>query len=177
MKIDILQVGNLKTNCYILEKENTCIVIDPGDEFKKIDNKLNGKEISAVLITHNHFDHVGALDDIIKKYNPRLLKFDNLEEREYIINKFRFKVILNPGHSSDSVSFLFEKENIIFCGDFIFKRDVGRCDLPTGNYTQMLESIRKIKNYDNLIIYPGHGESTTLEFEKKYNPYFNIETI
>jgi glyoxylase-like metal-dependent hydrolase (beta-lactamase superfamily II) len=56
------------------------------------------------------------------------------EEKEYKIDKFNFNVIFNPGHSSDSISFYFKKENILFCGDFIFYESIGRCDLPTGDY-------------------------------------------
>ena len=96
-----------------------------------------------------------------------------MEEKEYDIGEFKFKVIFNPGHTSDSISYLFD--NNLFCGDFIFKDSIGRWDLPTGNYNELLDSIDKIKKYNNLIIYPGHGDSTLLEEEKKNNYYFNLQ--
>jgi len=75
----------------------------------------------------------------IKEFkNIDVYSFDNLEEREYNIGLFKFKVIFNPGHSSDSVSYYFYKDNLLFCGDFIFKNNIGRCDLPNGNIKEMM---------------------------------------
>ena len=97
----------------------------------------------------------------------------NTEEKEYKIDKFNFNIIFNPGHSSDSISFYFKKENILFCGDFIFYESIGRCDLPTGDYNIMKESLNKIKSYPlNMLIYPGHGRETTLRHELESNIYF-----
>ena len=85
---------------------------------------------------------------------------------------FNFEVIYNPGHTDDSISYYFKEENILFSGDFIFKGSVGRTDLG-GNNLDMLNSINKIKQYNkDIIIEPGHGEETTLEYELKYNPFF-----
>lgn len=173
MKIDILKVGYLATNCYILEKENKVLLIDPGDESNKILDKLINKKLIAILITHNHFDHIGALKEILEKYKVQVYDKNNLEEKEYNIEEFKFKVIFNPGHTSDSVSYLFD--NNLFCGDFIFKDSIGRWDLETGNYNELMKSINKIKKYNDLIIYPGHGDSTLLEYEKKNNYYFNLQ--
>lgn len=173
MNIKILKVGDLECNCYILEKDNNVILIDPGDDSKLILKEINNKKLICILITHNHFDHIGALNDILNKYNVKVYDKNILEEKEYNISIFKFKVIFNPGHTSDSVSYLFN--NKLFCGDFIFKNSIGRCDLPTGNYNQMLNSINKIKKYKDLTIYPGHGDITTLEEEKKYNYYFNLK--
>ena len=163
MIIKRVEVGYLKENCYILVNNNECLIIDPGDEFKKIDKEIGNLKVLKILITHSHFDHVGAVEEIKNKYSVDVLKYDNLEEKEYTIGSFTFKVIYNPGHSSDSVSFLFDDK--LFCGDFIFKDGIGRCDLPTGSIDEMKKSLDKIKQYKNLIIFPGHGESTTLEEE------------
>ena len=173
MKINILKVGYLETNCYILEKNNKVLLIDPGDNSKAILEKIKDKVLIAILITHNHFDHIGALNDILNKYKVDVYDKNNLEVKEYNIEEFKFKVIFNPGHTDDSISYLFD--NILFCGDFIFKNSIGRWDLPTGNYNELLKSINKIKEYNNLIIYPGHGDKTTLEEEKKNNYYFNLQ--
>ena len=173
MKIDILKVGYLETNCYMLEKDNNVMLIDPGYESNKIIDKLKYKKLIAILITHNHFDHIGALKDILNKYYVKVYDKNNLEEKEYNIEGFNFSVIFNPGHTSDSVSYLFD--NNLFSGDFIFKDSVGRWDLDTGNYNELIDSINKIKKYNNLIIYPGHGDGTLLEEEKKNNYYFNLQ--
>lgn len=172
MKIEKVVVGELQENCYILDIDNKVLVIDPGDEFDKINKVINNREVLAVLITHNHFDHIGALEDFkeIKKYS-----FDNLEEKEYNIGPFTFEVIFNPGHTSDSVSYYFKEENKLFCGDFIFYQSIGRWDLPTGNINEMLKSIEKIKKLpEETIIYPGHGRETSLQYEIENNDYFNI---
>ena len=173
MKIEIIKVGELETNCYILEKNNNILLIDPGDESDKIIDKINDKKLIAILITHNHCDHIGALNDILSKYKVDVYNKNNLEEKEYNIGEFKFKVIFNPGHTEDSISYLFD--NNLFCGDFIFKDSIGRWDLPTGNYEKLLNSIEKIKKYNDLIIYPGHGNKTTLEKEKRNNYYFNLQ--
>lgn len=170
MKVERVVVGNLQENCYILGIDNDVLVIDPGDEYEKINEIINGRNVLGILITHNHFDHVGALSAFkdINKY-----MFDNLEEKEYTIGDFKFDVIFNPGHSSDSVSYYFKKDNMLFCGDFIFYHSIGRCDLPTGNINEMMISIEKIKNLPrNTIIYPGHDIDTTLDEEIKNNYYF-----
>ena len=98
--------------------------------------------------------------------------FSNLEEKEYNIGPFIFKVIFNPGHTNDSVSFYFEKDNAMFVGDFVFKDSIGRCDLG-GNYQEMEASINKLKQLNkDITLYPGHGNKTTLLYEKEHNPFF-----
>ncbi len=162
LNIKTIVVGILKENCYIIEKNNKCIVIDPGDEFEKIDSNITCKLI-AILITHHHFDHVGALNH----FNNVIYDYNNLSEKSYNIGKFSFDVIYTPGHTNDSICFYFKEENIMFTGDFIFKNAIGRTDLG-GDYVDMKKSLNKIKNYsDNIKIYPGHGESSTLGEEKR----------
>lgn len=169
MKIERVITGSLMENCYILGIGNKVLVVDPGDDIDKINKVINNREVLGVLITHRHFDHIGALS----YFNNTIYEKSNLEEKEYIIDKFKFKVLFTPGHTTDSVSYYFEEENILFSGDFIFYETIGRCDLPTGDYTTMLESIKKIKKYpSDMLIYPGHDIETTLEHEIKNNIYF-----
>lgn len=171
MNIKSLVVGDLRENTYILEKNNTVLVIDPGSDYDKIKKIIGDKKVLGILITHSHFDHVGAVKYFL---DTKIYKYDLLEEKEYILGDFKFEVIFNPGHSKDSVSFYFRDEMCLFSGDFIFKGSIGRCDLATGDIIDMKKSIAKIKKYDDDIkIYPGHGDSTTLFYEKKTNPYFN----
>ena len=79
MKIETIKVGYLKTNCYLIIKNQKCIIVDPGDEFEKIKNKIDTLKLNPikVLITHHHFDHVGALDDIMKSYKIDMIDFNN----------------------------------------------------------------------------------------------------
>lgn len=173
MKIKRVVVGPLNTNCYILEKENQVLVIDPGDEVKKIRQAIGNNKILKVLITHKHFDHIGALYDIIELEKIESLEADTLEEKEYRLGPFTFEVIKTKGHSNDSICFYFKKEKVMFVGDFIFKRSIGRCDLPTASFEEMKKSIDKIKKYPkDITLYPGHGDITTLEEECLLNPYF-----
>lgn len=163
MKVDRVIVGQLDTNCYILSIDSDVLIIDPGDEYEKIIDKVYGKNILGILITHSHFDHVGAL----KYFNNTVYRYDNLSEKNYNIGKFSFDVIYTPGHTNDSICFYFKDYNIMFTGDFIFKNGIGRTDLG-GYYVDMKKSLNKIKSYDNDIkIYPGHGDSSTLGEEKR----------
>ena len=186
MDIKKLVVGLYEENCYFLIKEKDLIIVDPGDEFNKINNviKNNNYNLLAILITHAHFDHIGALNQLVNEYKVPVYynnvnneitcdNLVNLKEQEYNINDFKFKVIYTKGHKNDLVTFYFEKENIMFTGDFLFKESIGRIDLEYADASEMKKSIEKIKTYDdNIKIYPGHGENTTLGYEKKNNFYF-----
>lgn len=172
MNIKTIKVGCLNTNCYILEKDNKCLVIDPGDEIDKILANIK-YEVVGILLTHRHFDHVGALSDLVKYSNATVYDYDNLKEGINIIEPFTFLVIYTPGHTKDSISFYFKEDKVMFTGDFLFHGDTGRTDLLTGSDEDMRESIDKIKKYDdNIKIYPGHEESSTLGEEKKNNISF-----
>ena len=163
MNIKRIVVGPLDENCYILTKENKTIIIDPGDEFVKIDKEIEGKLV-GIIITHHHFDHVGALNELKNKYSIPIIDYQN----QKTIEPFNYEIIETPGHTGDSVSIYFKEEEIMFCGDFIFKGTIGRTDLPTGNMEEMKKSIKEILKYDeNLILYSGHFCSTTLKEEKE----------
>ena len=172
MEIKRVVTGSLDENCYILIKNGTCLVIDPGDNYQKIREVVGDNKVLAVLITHSHFDHIGALRNFLTKRSIKIFKRSNLMEQEYKIGDFKFSCIYTPGHSKDSVTFFFEEDNSMFVGDFIFKESIGRVDLPGGNQLEMKTSIEKILTYDeNVKLYPGHGDDTTLKSEKEKNPY------
>lgn len=167
MKIDRIIVGPLETNCYILSNNNECLVIDPGDEYHKIKKVIGNKKVLGVIVTHYHFDHIGALCNFDKS-----LVYDksNLKEKEYNIGSFKFEVIYTPGHKEDSITIYFEKDKIMFTGDFIFKNSFGRTDLDGGSRMDMINSLKKIKRYEkDIIIYPGHGETTFLNDVEFYD--------
>lgn len=160
MKIYCLVVGKLRENCYILvNKDNKAIIIDPGEEAKKIIDFCKNYEVVEVLVTHFHFDHIGALEEITNYYNLEVNTYD----RKY----FNYEVISNPGHTLDSKSYYFFEDKVMFDGDFLFKGSVGRIDLG-GNDLDMKKSLDMIKNYDDdILVYPGHGDSFYLKEEKK----------
>ena len=173
MKIERIKTGYLEENCYVISTDGKCLVIDPGDDFLEIDKIISKYEILGVLITHHHFDHVGALQDIKDKYKIEVYDRSNLEEKEITIGSFAFTVIYTPGHSKDSISFYFQKEKIMFVGDFVFKNTIGRTDLEGGDFFEMKNSIEKLKRYPkDVVLYPGHGEKTSLDEEIKNNIYF-----
>jgi len=164
MVIKKVVVGPLEENCYIVENNNKCIIIDPGDEFEKIIKNISC-DVVGILITHYHFDHVGALQALKEKYK--------IEENNYNIPDFDFEIIKTPGHTIDSQTFYFKDDNIMFVGDFLFKDSIGRVDLPTGNSNDMKSSLEMIFGYPlDTIIYPGHGNSTTLKEEYKNLNYY-----
>ena len=165
MKITTLQVGDLATNCYLLEKNNKVLIIDPGDEFSKIKAEINNKKVVGCLVTHFHFDHIGALEEVLSYYD---LDVNKVTDPDFV-----FETIETPGHTFDSKTFYFKNDQIMFTGDFIFNSSIGRTDLG-GSNKDMLYSLDLIKKYDNdITIYPGHGPATTLGQEKKnFKMYF-----
>lgn len=166
MQVNRVIVGLLETNCYILTINDKCLVIDPGDEIDKIKEEIGNKEIVGVIVTHSHFDHIGALNYFDEDL---ILDKSNLEEKEYDINGFNFEIIYTPGHKEDCITIYFKEENIMFTGDFIFEGTIGRMDLDGGSTIDMKKSLDKIKKYDSSIkIYPGHGSSTYLYKENLY---------
>lgn len=182
MEVKRTVVGNLSENCYLVKEKDIGLIIDPGDDIDKILDMIGDTKILGILITHAHFDHVGALDDLLKKYdvpvyyhnvNNELNKnIIDIKEEEYKTDNLSFKVIYTPGHRNDSVIYYFEKEKIMFTGDFLFYLSIGRTDFEYGDIYEMNNSINKIKKYDDdITIYPGHGTKTTLKFEKEYNNY------
>lgn len=174
MNIKVLKVGYLKCNCYILEDKKKVLIVDPGDEYEVIKKEIKEKEVVGILITHSHFDHVGCVKDIVNDYHVKVYSYDNLKEEDYDIDNFKFKVIYTPGHSEDSITFYFKEDSIMFTGDFLFYDTIGRCDLEGSDYSKMLQSIEKIKQYNqDITIYPGHGINSTLRREFRENIYLN----
>ena len=173
MEIKKVITGYLDENCYLLIKDGDCLVVDPGDEYNKIKDEIGDNRVLGVLITHSHFDHIGALRNFLTKRSIKIFKRSNLEDnKEYKIGDFTFKCLLTPGHSKDSVTFYFEEEKFMLVGDFIFKESLGRTDFPGGSDSEMKDSIKKILEYDDDIkLYPGHYDETTLGYEKQNNPY------
>lgn len=157
MNIERLVVGELQENCYLVTKNGKTLIIDPGDEAAKIINACNNLNVAEILITHHHFDHIGALKEIEKKFNLK----ENISS-----GYFDYEIIKTPGHSSDSISIYFKENNILFSGDFMFKGAIGRTDLETGNMHEMINSLNLMKTFPiNTQVFPGHGDPTILGIE------------
>lgn len=161
LKIEEFSLGRLRTNCYILKKDNKCIIIDPGDEAQKIKEACKGYEVEEILVTHHHWDHILALEE--------LENFYQLKHNTFLRKTFNYEIVETPGHASDSLTFYFKEERTMFTGDFLFYHTIGRCDLETSSIEEMKKSLDKISKYpDDIKIYPGHGKSSILGEEKKY---------
>lgn len=169
MTVKTIVVGSLETNCYILIENKNALIIDPGDDFEKIKEACFGYLVRGILVAHHHFDHVGALESVEKYYG---LKHNNYKDIP-----FSLRIIETKGHTSDSVTFYFPEEKLMFCGDFLFKGSFGRTDLG-GNNEDMIGSLKLIEKYDDdILLYPGHGDKTYLGDEKvffeQYKNYLN----
>lgn len=173
MKVECLTVGPLHTNCYILNFNGETLIIDPGDEALRIIDLIEKRKIIGIIITHYHFDHIGALNYIKTKFACKVYDIYNLKNGINILGSFRFQVIFTPGHKDDAISIYFPQEKAFFSGDFIFSDTIGRCDLEGGNFKQMQASIKKVIDFPpDVIIYPGHGPMTSFQKEKENLEYW-----
>ena len=173
LKVKRVITGELDENCYIVENNKNCLIVDPGDNFDSIVEEVK-LPVLGVLITHRHFDHIGALEEVLDKYKCQMFDYYSTDEEEtYKIRDLNFNVIRMPGHTEDSVCYYFYEDKIMFTGDFLFNESIGRCDLG-GSEIDMRKSLDKIKKFDpDITIYPGHGNKSTLEYEFKNNIYLS----
>ncbi|MBQ2961023.1 MAG: MBL fold metallo-hydrolase [Oscillospiraceae bacterium] len=199
MLVKTLPVGQLETNCYIVSNENTleCVVIDPGDEANRIldyieDNKL---KCVAILLTHGHFDHVGAVDEVSEETGAPVYmhELDDAKVSYMYMMRYRlpesgiylkdgdvlnlaglqFHVMATPGHTLGGVTF--RCEDALFTGDTLFKGSCGRVDLPGGDMMTQMDSIKRICQLPgDYEVYPGHMDSSTLERERMFNYYCRL---
>ena len=190
---DLLTLGAYQTNCYIIwaDGSDRCAVIDPGYEPDTILTRVRslGKQVEAILLTHGHFDHVGGVKAIAEATGCKvylciddtampqqftaghLLYTDEYEEGDVLdVAGLRVKVFHTPGHTMGSVCLLVE--DALFAGDTLFRESCGRTDLPGGSWADILKSLRRLKELpDNTRVFSGHGPSTTIGEEKRWNPY------
>ena len=206
VRIKQMVVGPVATNCYILNRERSkeAVVIDPGASGGRIaeEMKKDGLTLSAVLLTHGHFDHYEGVPELTAAMGGKVYILD--EEMKLISDSsmngsqglmgrgsalepectvsdgevlsvagMDFKVIHTPGHTYGGCCYYLEDEGILFAGDTIFMESIGRTDLPTGNMTQILDSIREkiLKLPEDTRILPGHGPVTDVRYERSNNPY------
>ena len=171
LKVETIINGDLEENCYVIHNDKYALIVDPGSEENRIIKEIDGIKLKVVgiLITHYHFDHIGALDKVKEHYKSAKL-FDYKSSDDNEIECFKFKKINNFGHTMDSCSFLFEKEKIMFDGDFVFFETIGNYDEE--NEVEMFKSLKEfVKLDDSTTVYPGHGPKPSVGYEKEYN-YF-----
>jgi glyoxylase-like metal-dependent hydrolase (beta-lactamase superfamily II) len=193
LKIHTLTLGAYQTNCYIIHADasKTCCVIDPGYEGETIlaETERLGLEVEAVLLTHGHFDHVGAVKQLAVETGcavylnekdlalPRMMTAGVLyythtyaEGDVLSLSGLQIRVLETPGHTPGSVCL--ETEDALFTGDTLFAGSCGRVDFPGSSPKAMRQSLARLNGLErDYAVYPGHGGATTLSGEKKYNPY------
>ena len=211
MKIITIPVGHMGNNCYIVydESSHKAVAIDAPTDAEMILNTLCDNKLicTHILLTHSHYDHIGALDEIksatnakicIHESEARALNNPSANLAQYsgthsptspaditlkdgdtiVIGDVNILVLHTPGHTIGGVCFYCtdrssESDSALFSGDTLFLKDIGRCDLPGGDYAVIKQSIRN-KLYtlpSETIVYPGHGGSSTLAYEKQHNNY------
>ncbi len=192
LRTKTLTLGLYQTNTYLIWEENSksCCVIDPGYDAKTIANTIarQGLTLEAILLTHGHFDHVGAVKELVmdtdcKVYlcaqdlampeamtaGPLFYTHTYGEGDALQLAGLTIRVLQTPGHTPGSVCLLVE--NVLFSGDTLFAGSCGRTDFPGGSGADILKSLKRLAQMKNCTVYPSHGESTTLDAERMYNPY------
>ncbi|MBR6729334.1 MAG: MBL fold metallo-hydrolase [Clostridia bacterium] len=206
MVLKCLTVGNMQENCYLFGDPSALLVIDPGDEAERILSYIeeNDYNVLHIVLTHCHYDHIGAVYELAEKTGASLIlgaheaenyknrrvtlagyfqAMPKLREPERLLQDgetiesgaYAFRVIETPGHTSGSICLL--GEDVLFSGDTLFRGSIGRADFPTGDLRTLIQSIR-----DKLFVlppetkvYPGHGEMSTIGYEKENNEVYEWE--
>ena len=205
MTIKTMQVGPIMTNCYLLcdETAGKCALIDPGDDAPRLEQLVaqSGCELTCIFLTHGHFDHTSAVRPLLEKHpdvpvyihekdaadtDRGELLFHRVgpENQRYYqegdvlhVGSVALRVMETPGHSEGSVCLLEEKDHVIFAGDTLFRCSCGRCDFPGGDYRKMLASLGRLASLEgDWRVLPGHDMETTLDFERRANPYMKQGT-
>ncbi|MCI9137351.1 MAG: MBL fold metallo-hydrolase [Lachnospiraceae bacterium] len=205
MRIEQYCVGQVATNCYFAINEETkeMLIIDPGDSAEMLSEKIKTKGLKpqAVLLTHGHFDHAMAAEEMAEKFGIKIYAHeaekDTLEQPRKnvaimigrkdvyhadvyvkdgeILNLagMELKVLHTPGHTKGGCCYYFEREKVLFSGDTLFCQSVGRTDFPGGSMSEIVRSIKEklMVLPDEVRVYPGHMDSTTIEIERAGNPY------
>ncbi len=205
MDVRSFTVGQVAENCYLLRRKGSeqALIVDPGDEADRILAPVQslGLAVEAILITHCHFDHIGAVAPVAREtgapvYCPELEvpvlanimnwvpgpfgPFESYEADETVaggetleLAGFELDVISTPGHSPGHVTYSVRGEEAVFSGDVLFQGSVGRTDLPGGDWGTLLESIRTLidGHAPETTVYPGHMGLTTLGAERASNPF------
>jgi glyoxylase-like metal-dependent hydrolase (beta-lactamase superfamily II) len=204
--VRMFTVGPLQENCYFVRRPGAAaaIVVDPGDEVERLlaaKTALGIQAVEAILLTHTHFDHVGAVGPLARAtgaevYCPELERDILADVNTYVVSGFgpfesyeadrtvaggetlqladlSFDVRFTPGHSPGHVTYSVRDEDAILSGDVLFQGSVGRVDLPGGDWPTLLDSIESLIDEfpAETTVYPGHMGITTLGREQATNPF------
>ena len=195
MKVSMMQVGPIGTNCYILEDGKKAAVIDPGDEADRILAQLNQLDVQVeyILLTHGHYDHTTGVPELHKalpgakiyihqadangagsRLFPLAGQVDDLllyDEGDTLpLGALTIEVLHTPGHSPGSVTL--KAGEALFTGDTLFAGDCGRTDLRGGSWEEILASLGRLGRLEGSFhVLPGHGDTSDLDTERKINPY------
>lgn len=206
IEIKSFLLGMVATNCYlIINKEtNEVLIVDPADDALRISNAIEGggwKPV-AILLTHGHFDHIMAVNDLKKRYH--LPVYAHKEEEDvlkqtalnmagmigqmytveadvYVSDGDHLKlagldiiVLHTPGHTKGSVCYYLPEEKALMSGDTLFHCSIGRTDFPTGSTLSLIRSVKEqlFVLPDDVKVYPGHDSVTSIGYERQYNPFF-----
>ena len=188
-----LPLGVYQANCYIIREENStsCCVLDPGGEAKKVLEFMQVRDLTldAILLTHGHFDHVGAVKELHEATGCKvylcaedlsmpakwtagdLFYTDTYAEGDVLeLSGLTIRILHTPGHTPGSVCLLVD--DTLYTGDTLFARSCGRTDLPGGDSQVILRSLRRLNDLEGeYTVCPGHSGSTTLSLEREYNPF------
>lgn len=201
MKVISEKFGSMDNNCSLIidEKTNQSALVDCNEFSQKMIDMIGDTDLKYILLTHGHFDHIIGVKSVKEKYGAQvviskedepmlnssklsLAVFCNAPQNnvdadiivkdgdKITLGEIKIKVMATPGHTSGSVCYI--AENCIFSGDTLFYCSCGRTDFPSGSPEQMMSSLQKLKALDgDYKVYTGHNNLTTLDFERKNNPY------
>ncbi|MGZ5320077.1 MAG: MBL fold metallo-hydrolase [Solirubrobacterales bacterium] len=205
MDLRMLTVGPVQENCFVFRRDGSeaALIVDPGDEAPRILAAVEdlGAKVEAILLTHTHFDHIGAVAPVAEATGapvwvpkieapvladpmawtpPGFGPFEGYEADHTLkggekleLAGFEIDVIHTPGHSPGHVTFSIPDEQAIFSGDVLFQGSVGRVDLPGGDGPTLMESLRNLVESlpPETRVHPGHMGLTTLGAERQSNPF------
>ena len=194
-------LGPVQTNVYLAVNRETkqCLIVDPAYDAERIIGEIEKLQAfpAAVLLTHGHYDHIMAVNEITEHFDlpvicssledavlrdPALnlsgaytVEADTLlaDEQELTLAGMRIKALSTPGHTAGGMCYYLPDEEVLFSGDTLFWRSVGRSDLPTGDEKTLMQSIRKklLPLPDETYVLPGHGPASTIGAERRQNPF------
>lgn len=207
MAVEVLQLplGMMRTNAYLVSKKggSEAFVVDPGDEPEKLDRiiKERGLTLTGILLTHGHFDHIGAVEALRESTGAKVYAMKEEQEtlespdrnlsssygagygltsdvflrdkEELSLAEIKIQVLHTPGHTPGGCCFYLADEGIVFSGDTLFHTSVGRSDFPGGSASALVRSIKEklMCLPEETKVYPGHMEATDIHTEKTFNPF------
>lgn len=202
------QLGDFMTNCYTVYNAVTrdAVLVDPACNARFLNNILVNEQLNciAILLTHGHYDHIGALPELMELVGHKVPIYASAEEEDVLndprknlstmlsgqmvtvkpdillqddqeieLLDTKLRCFLVPGHTKGGMCYYFAENGILFSGDTLFARSIGRSDFPTGDGIKLVKSIKEklMTLPDETIVYPGHNERTTIGKERNANPF------